>query len=86
MGGIHAGVLGFRVLPPLVCALASSCGKNDAEPSGGVRTDELLSADWRFVRSDASGAERPDFDDASEPWQAATVPHTWNALDGQDHG
>jgi beta-galactosidase len=43
-----------------------------------------LDADWRFVRSDAPGAEAPDFDD--KKWARVTVPHTWNAQDGQDGG
>jgi beta-galactosidase len=44
----------------------------------------VLAADWRFLGSDASGAEAPSFDDAG--WEAVNVPHTWNALDGQDGG
>ena len=35
-------------------------------------------------RSDASGASAPGFDDAS--WTSIAIPHTWNALDGQDGG
>ena len=43
-----------------------------------------LGRDWRFLRADASGAQAPGFDDRS--WSAVTVPHTWNAQDGQDGG
>ena len=48
------------------------------------RTTVDLNADWRFIRQDAAGAERPDADDAG--WQQIALPHTWNNLDGQDGG
>jgi beta-galactosidase len=43
-----------------------------------------LAADWRFLRADAPGAAAPDFDDRA--WSRVSVPHTWNAQDGQDGG
>ncbi|WP_222598423.1 glycoside hydrolase family 2 protein [Lentzea tibetensis] len=43
-----------------------------------------LDAGWRFVRSDVAGAETPGFNDSA--WTPVTVPHTWNASDGQDGG
>ncbi|MET8764713.1 sugar-binding domain-containing protein [Lentzea sp. NPDC004782] len=49
-----------------------------------VRTATSLDANWRFLRADAAGAEAPAFDDSS--WTAVSVPHTWNAFDGQDGG
>ncbi|WP_027345754.1 glycoside hydrolase family 2 protein [Hamadaea tsunoensis] len=49
-----------------------------------VRTRIDLNASWRFLRADASGAQAVSFDDSS--WTAVTVPHTWNAADGQDGG
>jgi beta-galactosidase len=36
---------------------------------------------WRFHLGDVDGAERADFDDSG--WSEVTLPHTWNALDGQ---
>ena len=39
---------------------------------------------WRFLRADAPGAEAPAFDDRR--WAHVTLPHTWNAKDGQDGG
>lgn len=39
---------------------------------------------WRFYRSDVVGAADPGFADSS--WSIVTVPHTYNALDGQDGG
>ncbi|MBN1654862.1 MAG: beta galactosidase jelly roll domain-containing protein [Deltaproteobacteria bacterium] len=43
-----------------------------------------LDTDWRFLRSDASDANDTGFDDSS--WKTVSVPHTWNAMDGQDGG
>jgi beta-galactosidase len=53
-------------------------------PSGDGRTRLSLNADWRFLRSDAPGAEAATFDDGA--WADVTLPHTWNAVDGQDGG
>jgi beta-galactosidase len=39
---------------------------------------------WRFLRADAPGAEAPAFND--QAWARVTLPHTWNAKDGQDGG
>jgi len=49
-----------------------------------ARTDTLIDTEWRFLRSDASGAQATAFNDAA--WTAVTLPHTWNATDGQDGG
>jgi beta-galactosidase len=41
-------------------------------------TRETVSFDpgWRFLKSDATGAERPTFDDGG--WRAVDVPHDWS--------
>jgi len=51
-------------------------------PAARQRID--LNSGWRFIRSDVAGAQAVAFDDSG--WAAVTVPHTWNALDGQDGG
>lgn len=48
----------------------------------GSRVDTNLNAGWSFVKMDATGAEASAFDDAA--WSKLDLPHTWNALDGQD--
>jgi beta-galactosidase len=48
------------------------------------RSDTLIDDGWRFNRADVSGAQATSFNDAA--WSAVTLPHTWNALDGQDGG
>jgi beta-galactosidase len=35
----------------------------------------IFNRDWKFVKGDISGAEKPDFDDSS--WQAVRLPHDW---------
>ena len=45
-----------------------------------MRTVTRLNDDWRFVREDA-GAEQ-----ALACGEPVTLPHTWNAIDGQDGG
>lgn len=43
-----------------------------------------LTSGWKFLRSDVAGAETVGFNDSA--WSSVSVPHTWNALDGQDGG
>src|SRR5580704_9938463 len=66
---ILAAALAF----PLVSSAAHA-----AEP----RSDTLLDTGWRFLRADVEGAAEPIFDDSN--WKSVTLPHTWNAQDGQD--
>src|SRR5438067_6735306 len=48
------------------------------------RTDTLINGGWRFIRKDVPRAQAIAFDDSK--WQRVTLPHTWNAFDGQDGG
>ncbi len=41
-----------------------------------ARQKLFMDYDWRFVQSDAKGAERPDFDDRS--WEMVNLPHDWS--------
>lgn len=52
--------------------------------TGATRSDTLLDTGWRFYRGDAQGAAGPAFDDGN--WSAVTVPHCWNAIDGENGG
>jgi beta-galactosidase len=47
------------------------------------RTDLLINSGWKFQKGDAE-AYTATFDDAD--WDSVTLPHTWNAQDGQDGG
>jgi beta-galactosidase len=62
----------------VILALASSAA------IGQVRHETLLTSGWRFTREDVPAASEPGFNDGY--WEKVTVPHTWNARDGQDGG
>ena len=53
-----------------------------APSSTSTRIVMSLNPGWSFHRGDVPGAEAATFDDRS--WSKVAVPHTWNALDGQD--
>ncbi len=67
-----AGTLA-RGNPPAALTAISDC-----------RLSVPLDDDWRFIRRDVVGAEKPDFNDAS--WQRVSLPHTYNGIDGEKHG
>lgn len=55
----------------------------DAPPATGtLRRTIALNQGWRFVRKDVPEARGAGFDDGT--WSTVSLPHTWNALDGQD--
>jgi beta-galactosidase len=41
-----------------------------------LRSTWYFDGDWRFLKGDAPGAEKPDFDDAA--WRRLDVPHDWS--------
>lgn len=43
---------------------------------GQARKTQSFGADWRFIKGDAPGAERPAYDD--KPWRRLDVPHDWS--------
>ena len=43
-----------------------------------------INDNWKFHKGDVAGAEGVSFDDSL--WQTINIPHTWNALDGEDGG
>ena len=59
--------------------LALSC--HSAASAAGRETLNF-NPDWRFVREDPAGAQRPEFDDAT--WAAVSAPHTYNDVDTFD--
>ena len=54
----------------------------DVQPT--ARRDTLINTGWQFVYADPADASSAKFDDSA--WQPVTIPHTWNAKDGQDGG
>jgi beta-galactosidase len=81
--------LGFIAWSLASLLALAACGSNEDDGAAGSpaltsRSDTLLGDGWRFSKGDAPGAEAAAFDDAG--WESVSVPHTYNALDGQDGG
>ena len=64
----------------LALLLSFTAAARAADP----RSDLEVSKGWKFLRQDVEGPQSPTFDDTQ--WDAITIPHTWNAKDGQDGG
>lgn len=64
----------------LICLPVEGAARSAPNP----RTEQSLNSGWKFHLGDATGAEAEAFDDAG--WTAIDLPHTWNAVDGQDGG
>jgi beta-galactosidase len=72
-----------------LCACSSAKHPEDISELGteaivAPRVAIDLNPNWKFIRQDAAGAAQPGFDDSG--WQAVSLPHTWNNLDGEDGG
>jgi beta-galactosidase len=72
----------FALLLALVGCRANRA--STAAPPANPRIEMGLNEEWKFIRRDVSGGESVAFDDAA--WQAVSLPHTWNNLDGEDGG
>lgn len=48
------------------------------------RREYNINAGWKFYKGNVTGAQSATYDDSK--WENVNVPHTWNALDGQDGG
>ncbi len=65
--------------------LAAACSLHGLDAIGDTpRQEAALMTGWRFHQGELDQASIVAFDDAA--WQAVTLPHTWNAQDGQDGG
>ncbi len=49
-----------------------------------AKESTLINSGWKFTLSSVISPEQSAFDDSA--WGSITLPHTWNALDGQDGG
>jgi beta-galactosidase len=52
-------------------------------PPTSQRVDISLDSGWKFIEQDVSGAQAPNFNDAS--WTNVTLPHAWDIPDGQSY-
>jgi beta-galactosidase len=66
---------------PLVGQTTSSTQVSSTRPSAAVenKRGQRFDDGWRFFRGDASGAERPGFDDGG--WRTLDLPHDWSVED-----
>jgi beta-galactosidase len=46
------------------------------QPTPQPRVIQQFTAGWRFLQADATGAEKPGFDDSA--WASVTLPHDWS--------
>src|SRR4051812_793088 len=65
---------------------AGAPGEADAAPPGTPTLREAIELDagWKFVRSEVAAAESITLYDGD--WTSIDLPHTWNAVDGQEGG
>ena len=64
--------LGFAIAATLCSSAKADAGRRSIDLDHG----------WKFTRQDVAQAEAQTFDDAA--WDTVSIPHTWNAKDGQD--
>ena len=68
----------------LMMGAAVSAQTSSRAAASITRTDTPLDGPWKFHRGAAAHAQDAKFDDGG--WGAVTLPHTWNARDGEDGG
>src|SRR5262245_17917282 len=71
---------GTRIAILIGLLLSSGCNFLPKTP----RRDIAINDGWRFVKLDIEGAESATYKDSN--WPKISLPHTWNARDGQDGG
>jgi len=71
-----------RVIVCVAGLAGLSLGLAPADPSAGKRVTLNFNPDWKFTKSDPSGAAAPGFDD--HDWTNVSTPHTYNDIDTFD--
>jgi len=71
------------VLIWLVAVLPLNAAQTHFTPPFSPHADYNFNPDWKFIREDATNAERVDFDDAK--WTTVSAPHTYNDADSYQH-
>jgi beta-galactosidase len=67
-----------QIIHPTLLTVALAIQSSVSLFAGNTR-DLSFDADWRFLRADAPGAEKPAFDDSK--WRQLDVPHDWSIED-----
>src|SRR5205807_1430256 len=66
----------YWLLLSLIVALLSIAPAASPQPAAHGRVTSSFDSDWRFLKGDAPGAEKADFDDGA--WRKLNVPHDWS--------
>ncbi|MEO7494907.1 MAG: glycoside hydrolase family 2 TIM barrel-domain containing protein [Massilia sp.] len=69
-------ILGLPLTGPSALAAEPAIAHATASQTTSPRLRQNFNANWRFYLGDASGAERPDFDDTK--WQPVGLPHSFS--------
>ena len=80
--GFRAGRI--QVLSVLVISLLFTIFLFPTVARATDRVDTVINSDWKFHKGDVADAHQSGYDDSL--WDTVDVPHTWNALDGEDGG
>ncbi len=67
-----------EILIALIIGLLAGSAVNAAQPviNRQTRIVQSFDSDWRFLKADATGAEKADYPDAT--WRKLEVPHDWS--------
>jgi len=77
MGNLLKHLAAFgKVLSLVACLLSAVSAQTVGATAARGRVITSFDAGWRFLKSDATGAEQPNFDDAA--WRRLDVPHDWS--------
>ena len=68
--------LNFSFVVLAVVAVCAAGAQNPGPAPASSRLTQSFDSAWRFLKSDAPGAEQPDFADAT--WRPLDVPHDWS--------
>jgi beta-galactosidase len=66
----------FSAIVALTVTIAATSFAMAPKPIKPARTTTSFDADWRFLKANAEGAEKPEFDDST--WRTLDVPHDWS--------
>jgi len=75
---------GFPQILRVIAAIAMIASVPALAGDLSVPRNVLLDDGWKFIKGDVGAGSESGFDDSA--WQAVTIPHTWNNMDGEDGG
>ncbi len=76
---IYLLISGLAGCSDIKSSLSGQSSQNDISGTSGNSSSVLFDSNWRFMKSDAPGAEVQDFDDTT--WRLLDLPHDWSIED-----